>query len=127
MTLLGTIFGVWLNLIFPAIVLIVLLAIVLAITAWRTFGRAFELYRKENMARNGINAIPMLPEVNSENVRLRAPIDTESDELKQLLNAESKLPWKYLFSLFAIWIVLSGKQTHIFSKIQIFLFFLKKN
>ncbi len=102
LTLLGTIFGVWLNLMFPAVILIVLLAAVLGVSAWRTLARAMELYRKENLAKEGFESVPLTP------LPERLPIATESEELQALLQSESRLPWKCLFALFAIWAVLSS-------------------
>ena len=104
LTLLGTIFGVWLNLMFPAVILIVLLAVVLGVTAWRTLSRAVDLYRRENKALQGFDSLPLLPTP----APARLPIATESRELQALLHSESILPWRYLLALFAIWAVLSS-------------------
>ncbi len=89
---------------FPAVILIVLLAGVLGVSAWRTLVRAMDLFRKESMAAQGFESVPLLATPVPE----RLPIATELDELQVLLRDERGVPWKYLLALFAVWAVLSS-------------------
>jgi uncharacterized membrane protein YfcA len=102
LTLLGTIFGVWLNLMFPAVILIILLSLVLGFTAWRTLRRAVELYKKESLERNGVESIPIMPVTS-----LQQEQTGSSSTLQDLLERESRFPFLYFLSLVSIWIVLS--------------------
>ncbi len=105
LTLLGTIFGVWLNLMFPGVILIVLLAAVLGFTAFRTLRRAFDLWKKETLELQGIEAIPIMPTQKDNNIN--NDVNNINNDVQEILNRESKFPFPYFLSLLLIWAVLS--------------------
>ena len=101
LTLLGTVFGVMLNLVFPGVVLIVLLAVVLAITAWRTLKRAVETRRKENTFERENVCVPLL--------EITAVFEETKQDARvtEIVREEASFPWRVFFALVAVWAMMS--------------------
>jgi len=95
LTLLGAVFGVFLNLTFPAFILVVLLSVVLGISAWRTIVKGLQLNAKER-GQDGIE----VPYVFASEQQGAAP----NGQVEAMLEKESKFPWTYFVALLAVWV-----------------------
>jgi uncharacterized membrane protein YfcA len=108
-TLLGAMFGVFLNVTFPSFIIVILLALVLGISAWRTIVKGIQLNAKEISERA---SVPLQRIAESEG---RFPVISNAEEaseflpadVQEMLEQESRFPWGYFVELFVIWSVLS--------------------
>ena len=81
--LLGTVLGVYLNVVFPEVVLVVMLIVVLSYASYSTVKKAFQLYAKENASDNN---------ENNENSQNNSPNDSNENnpiEMETLTTNES--------------------------------------
>jgi uncharacterized membrane protein YfcA len=97
--LLGTIAGVYLNVIFPAFVIVVSLVLLLTYTSFVTWKKSFSLYREESEAQGKKSATDV---VEMDDLALTAAERaTMNDQLQPILERERATPWKK-FAIFAI-------------------------
>jgi len=104
LVLAGTIIGVYFNIIFPPYVLVAFLVLLLGATVYKTYSKGFELMKKEKAAAENSETRPLF---NSEepkqlNAGESKQIEEEAgrkEELNNLLQKESRIPWKKVISL----------------------------
>ncbi len=101
MILLGTIGGVYLNVIFPSFFIITSLVVLLSFTAYRSWKKSFQMYREEQAAdKRAKNSIDVeLDDLGQDRVHSDALVT--SDALQPILQREAATPWRK-FALFAI-------------------------
>lgn len=98
-TMLGSIFGVWLNLVFPSVILTVFLVIVLGISAWRTFVKAVQWRNQEKL---GAEKATLPIEQYEPLLSVEQP-----QEVHDVLKEEAAFPWRYILVLLVLWLCLS--------------------
>lgn len=96
--LLGTIAGVYLNVIFPSFIIVVSLVILLVYTSYKTWKKSFALYREEEAAAsNQIREISL----NDKKANAAGGEKRVSDALQPILEREAATPWEK-FAIFLV-------------------------
>eukprot|EP01113_Clastostelium_recurvatum_P045815 TRINITY_DN7934_c0_g1_i3.p1 TRINITY_DN7934_c0_g1~~TRINITY_DN7934_c0_g1_i3.p1 ORF type:complete len:439 (-),score=64.84 TRINITY_DN7934_c0_g1_i3:244-1560(-) len=101
LTLGGTIIGVFLHQIFPAYLILILLAVAMGITTVKTTTKGVHMHRKEQQNKD----FPGLLVVNQ---TFRAAEELETDMHRDPHQAERKYPWGYITSLIVVFLVSSA-------------------
>ena len=113
MTLMGTIFGLMLNLSFPSYMIVIVLVCVLVASAWRTLSKGVMLFRQEKAERDAALLMDSSTvSSTSEQQRLtlvdqRFPLSSSVTDLDpdaaDMLEEESHFPWHLFAGLVAMW------------------------
>lgn len=97
------------NEVFPDVIVTVLLALTLGVSAWRTLAKGFELRKKEDAASTKSSSTsssektPLIAEKESGSVN--QSLERESDSM---VEAESKFPWLKFFALVLMWLIVNA-------------------
>lgn len=98
--LLGTIAGVYLNVIFPAFVIVISLVVLLSYTSYKTWKKSIALYREEAEAAKKGSEKAEVMEMDDLGLSA-AERQTMNDALQPILERERSTPWKK-FGIFLI-------------------------
>jgi uncharacterized membrane protein YfcA len=102
-TLLGTIIGVYLNIIFPGWVISVLISLMLTLIFIRTFFKAMEEWKSETQQMEG-----NLPkeEYTHQLLTQEELSDEQKEELEEIVEVEKGTSWKAIFVIFIAWLII---------------------
>lgn len=103
LTLMGAIFGVFLNLVFPALITTVLLALLLLVSSYRTYSRALQMWRKEQQQGSVSEKSPLIQSEPQKSVNTEEVMPVSGEVMEMMRQDARRVPWEQVLILFLLW------------------------